>query len=116
MGSKSPLYLGNLSARRDWGHAKDYVEAQWMILQHDKPDDFIIATGEQYSVRDFVNAVANYLNIEIVWSGEGKDEIGTVTSVSGRSELLKDWIGKPLIIVDPRYFRKNIRMEAENLF
>ena len=104
-GSKAPLYLGNLSAKRDWGHAKDYVEAQWMILQHDDPDDFVIATGKQYSVKDFVNSVANYLGIEILWSGEGESEIGTVKSVSGKSESLKYWIDKPLIKVDPRYFR-----------
>ena len=97
--------LGNLSAKRDWGHAKDYVEAQWMILQHDDPDDFVIATGKQYSVKDFVNSVANYLGIEILWSGEGESEIGTVKSVSGKSESLKYWIDKPLIKVDPRYFR-----------
>ena len=105
MGSDAPLYLGNLSAMRDWGHAKDYVEAQWMILQHDNPDDFVIATGKQYSVKDFVNSVANYLNIEILWSGEGQKEIGTVKNVSGRSECLSHWVGKPLVIVDPRYFR-----------
>ena len=104
-GSKALLYLGNLSAKRDWGHAKDYVEAQWMILQHDNPDDFVIASGKQYSVRHFVNSVANYLGIEILWSGEGESEIGTVKSVSGKSESLKYWIDKPLIKVDPRYFR-----------
>ena len=112
MGSDAPLYLGNLSAMRDWGHAKDYVEAQWMILQHDNPDDFVIATGKQYSVKDFVNSVANYLNIEILWSGEGQKEIGTVKNVSGRSECLSHWVGKPLVIVDPRYFRP---AEVENL-
>ena len=112
MGSDAPLYLGNLSAMRDWGHAKDYVEAQWMILQHDNPDDFVIATGKQYSVKDFVNSVANYLNIEILWSGEGQKEIGTVKNVSGRSECLSHWVGKPLGIVDPRYFRP---AEVENL-
>ena len=112
LGSKAPLYIGNLSAKRDWGHAKDYIEAQWMILQHDKPDDFVIATGKQYSVKDFINYVANYLNIKILWLGEGKNEIGTVQSVSGRSASLKDWIGKTIIKIDPRYFRP---AEVENL-
>ena len=112
LGHKSPLYLGNLSAKRDWGHARDYVEAQWLILQHEKPDDFVIATGKQYSVRDFVNKVANYLGIEILWSGKGEDEVGVVNSVSGRSESMKDWISKPIVRVDPRYFRPS---EVETL-
>ena len=105
LGSSNPLYLGNLSAKRDWGHARDYVEAQWLILQHEKPDDFVIATGTQYSVRDFVNSVSEYLGIVIIWSGEGENEIGVVKKVSGRSENLKNWIGKTIVMVDPRYFR-----------
>ena len=94
-----------MSAKRDWGHARDYVEAQWLILQHEKPDDFVIATGTQYSVRDFVNSVSEYLGIVIIWSGEGENEIGVVKKVSGRSENLKNWIGKTIVMVDPRYFR-----------
>ena len=104
-GSKLPLYLGNLSAKRDWGHARDYVEAQWLILQHSNPDDFVIATGIQYSVRDFVNSVAKHIGMTIKWTGSGVDEIGVVEKVSGKSENLDEWIGKPIIKVDKRYFR-----------
>ena len=104
-GSKLPLYLGNLSAKRDWGHAKDYVEAQWLILQHSNPDDFVIATGTQYSVRDFVNSVAKHIGMTIKWVGEGVDEVGVVVSIKGQSENLSEWIGKPIVKVDERYFR-----------
>ena len=104
-GSKLPLYLGNLSAKRDWGHAKDYVEAQWLILQHSNPDDFVIATGIQYSVRDFVNSVAKHIGMTIKWVGEGVDEVGVVDSIKGQSENLSEWIGKPIVKVDERYFR-----------
>ncbi len=105
LGSKLPLFLGNLSAKRDWGHAKDYVEAQWLILQHSDPDDFVIATGVQRSVRDFVNSVAKYIGMTIKWTGKGVDEIGLVKNVSGKSETLNNWIGKPIVKVDKRYFR-----------
>ena len=71
LGLQDILYLGNLNAKRDWGHAKDYVEAQWLILQQDAPEDFIIATGEQHTVRDFINLSARALNMEIKWKGEG---------------------------------------------
>ena len=74
------LYLGNLDAKRDWGHARDYVEMQWMMLQQDEPDDFVIATGVQYSVRDFVNAAAEELGMKMRWEGEGVDEIGILVS------------------------------------
>ena len=104
-GSKLPIYLGNLSAKRDWGHAKDYVEAQWLILQHSNPDDFVIATGVQYSVRDFVNSVAKYIGMSIEWTGEGIDEVGIVCNINGKSESLSEWIGKPIVKVDERYFR-----------
>jgi len=104
-GSKLPLYLGNLSAKRDWGHAKDYVEAQWLILQHSNPDDFVIATGTQYSVRDFVNSVAKHIGMTIKWVGEGVDEVGVVDSIKGQSENLSEWIGKSIVKVDERYFR-----------
>jgi len=86
------LYLGNLDAKRDWGHAKDYVEMQWLMLQQDSPEDFAIATGEQYSVRDFVNAAAKELEMDINWIGTGVNEIG-------------NWNGKEIIKVDERYFR-----------
>ncbi len=87
------LYLGNMNALRDWGHAKDYVEMQWMMLQQDEPDDFVIATGVQYSVRDFVNAAAKEIGIAIIWKGSGVDEKGF------------DADGNCIVAVDPRYFR-----------
>ena len=104
-GSKLPLYLGNIEAKRDWGHAKDFVEAQWLILQHSIPDDFVISTGEQYSVKDFVNKVAELLGMEILWTGKGVDEIGTLINVTKKSVHLKELIGKPLVLIDKRYFR-----------
>ena len=104
-GSKLPLYLGNLSAKRDWGHARDFVEAQWLILQHHKPDDFVIATGFQHSVKDFVNSVSKYLGIQIQWCGKGNDEVGIVKQVSSHRKFLDFWVGKPIVIVDKRYFR-----------
>ena len=72
------LYIGNLNAKRDWGHAKDYVEMQWMMLQQQKPEDFVIATGTQHSVREFINLAAQKLDIDISWSGEGINEVGTI--------------------------------------
>ena len=87
------LYLGNLDAKRDWGHARDYIEMQWLMLQQEQADDFVIATGVQYSVRDFVNAAADELGISISWKGEGIDEKGY------------DADGKCIVAVDPRYFR-----------
>jgi GDPmannose 4,6-dehydratase len=87
------LYLGNLSALRDWGHARDYVEMQWLMLQQDRPEDYVIATGAQYSVRQFVDAAAAALGMQISWSGQGLDEIGT------------DEQGRVIVRVDPRYFR-----------
>ena len=94
LGLEDTLYLGNLSALRDWGHAKDYVEMQWLMLQQEEPEDFCIATGVQYSVRDFVNFAWSYLNKKIRWEGEGVHEKG-YDSESG--ELI--------VAVDPRYFR-----------
>jgi len=88
------LYLGNLSAKRDWGHAKDYVEMQWLMLQQDDPEDFVIATGVQYSVRDFVNKAALAVDIEMEWKGEGVDEKGYNKAT-----------GACIVEVDPRYFR-----------
>ena len=95
------LYLGNLDAKRDWGHAKDYVEMQWLMLQQDEPEDFCIATGVQYSVRDFVNAAANELGIHLRWEGSGVDELGIVVDAGNTS--LKP--GQVIVKVDPRYFR-----------
>jgi len=93
LGLQDCLYLGNLNARRDWGHAKDYVEMQWLMLQQAKAEDYVIASGEQYSVRDFVNAAAAELGIAIAWKGEGTDEKGYDAS------------GHCVVSVDPRYFR-----------
>ena len=93
LGLQSCLYLGNLDAKRDWGHAKDYVEMQWLMLQQDEPDDYVIATGAQYSVRDFVDAAARELGINIRWNGKGVDEKGY------------DNKGNCIVTVDPRYFR-----------
>jgi GDPmannose 4,6-dehydratase len=91
-GEQNILSLGNLNAKRDWGHAKDYVEMQWMMLQQELPDDFVIATGVQHSVRDFVEAVAREMSMEIAWRGSGINEVGSIE-------------GKDVIKVDPRYFR-----------
>jgi len=95
------LYLGNLDAKRDWGHAKDYVEMQWLMLQQDEPEDFCIATGVQYSVRDFVNAAANELGIHLRWEGSDVDEQGIVVD-PGTTSLKPDQV---IVKVDPRYFR-----------
>lgn len=94
LGLQDCLYLGNLNARRDWGHARDYVEMQWLMLQQDRPADFVIATGEQYSVRDFVEAAAHALGMAIRWEGESTSEKGIDT----RS-------GQQIVAVDSRYFR-----------
>jgi len=93
LGLQEELYLGNLDAKRDWGHARDYIEAQWLMLQQKSPEDFVIATGVQYSVRDFVNSAAKELNISVRWEGSGLNEKGF------------DANGKCIISVDPRYFR-----------
>ena len=93
LGLQDCLYLGNLNALRDWGHAKDYVAMQWLMLQQEKPEDFVIATGVQYSVRDFVNAAARELGIAITWKGEGVNEKGY------------DAMDKCIVQVDPHYFR-----------
>lgn len=93
LGLQECVYLGNLNAKRDWGHARDYVEMQWLMLQQDTPEDFVIATGVQYSVRDFVDAAAKELGIPMRWEGEGVDEKGY------------DANGKCIVAVDPRYFR-----------
>jgi GDPmannose 4,6-dehydratase len=94
VGLQDCLYLGNLNAKRDWGHAKDFVEAMWMILQQDDPDDYVIATGEQYSVREFVEEAAPYFGMKIAWEGEGLNEVGI-------DKLTK----KTVIQVNPKYFR-----------
>ncbi len=103
LGLQDCLYLGNMSALRDWGHAKDYVEMQWLMLQQDKPEDFVIATGVQYSVRQFVQFAARELGITLVFSGEGGAEVGTVAAVHGDQARCK--VGDVIVRVDPRYFR-----------
>ena len=91
-GLEQCLYMGNLDALRDWGHAKDYVRMQWLMLQQDQPEDFVIATGVQYSVRQFIEWTAAELGMQINWQGSGVDEVGYVN-------------GKAIIRIDPRYFR-----------
>ena len=107
MGIQEGLYLGNMDAKRDWGHAKDYVEMQWRMLQQDTPDDFVIATGKQYSVREFVTIAALELGITLRWEGTGVDEVAIVESVADKDSDLKttDLVGKTIVQVDPRYFR-----------
>lgn len=103
-GLESCLFLGNMNALRDWGHAKDYVRMQWMMLQQDKPEDFVISTGKQYSVRQFVEWSASELGITLRFEGEGVDEIGIVASIAdGADTQLK--VGQVIIRVDSRYFR-----------
>ena len=94
VGLQDCLYLGNLNAKRDWGHAKDFVEAMWLMLQQDEPEDYVIATGKQYSVREFVEEAAPYFGMQITWRGEGLDEIG-----------YDIFSGKEVIRVNPKYFR-----------
>jgi GDPmannose 4,6-dehydratase len=94
LGLQERLYLGNLDALRDWGHARDYVEMQWLMLQQDDPEDFVIATGVQHSVRDFVNVAAGEVGMQIRWEGAGVDEKGYDAKT-----------GKCVVSVDPRYFR-----------
>jgi len=93
LGLQDCLYLGNMDARRDWGHARDYVEMMWLMLQQQKPEDFVIATGEQHSVREFVELAAKELGLSIMWQGQGVDEKGV------------DQNGRVIVQIDPRYFR-----------
>ena len=99
LGLQKTLYLGNLNAMRDWGHAKDYVEVQWLMLQQEKPSDFVIATGKQYSVRDFINLAAKNLDMKIEWKGKDEDEIGICEN-------------KEIIKIDTNYYRPT---EVESL-
>jgi len=116
LGIQDTLYLGNLDAKRDWGHARDYVEMQWLMLQQEKPDDFVIATGVQFSVRDFINAAADELEMKIRWEGHGLEEVGYLISPFGGgngggnnpSPLAGESKGegeKVVVRVAPRYFR-----------
>jgi GDPmannose 4,6-dehydratase len=104
LGVQDCLYLGNLDSKRDWGHAKDYVEMQWLMMQQEQPDDYVIATGQQYSVRQFVVVAAAEVGIELRWEGSGVDEVGIIAAVE--DDALSYLVtGKPIIKVDPRYFR-----------
>ena len=94
MGLQDRLYLGNMDAKRDWGYAGDYVEAMWMMLQQDKPDDYVIATGENHTVREFVELAFAQVGVNLEWQGKGVDEKGVDSTT-----------GKVLVEVDPRYFR-----------
>jgi GDPmannose 4,6-dehydratase len=111
LGLQDCVHLGNLDARRDWGHAKDFVRAQWMILQQPQPDDYVIATGEQRSVRDFFVAAAAELGLKIAFEGKGQAEVGRIAQVpAGRWPALKS--GQVVVRIDPRYFRPS---EVETL-
>jgi GDPmannose 4,6-dehydratase len=104
MGLEDCLYMGNIDALRDWGHAKDYVRMQWMMLQQDAPHDFVIATGKQYSVREFIDWSAKALGITLEFKGSGIDEVGVVAAIDGDlAPNLK--VGQEIVRIDPRYFR-----------
>ena len=114
LGLQDRLYLGNLDAKRDWGHAKDFVKAQWLILQQDRPDDYVIATGKQYSVREFCERAFSEAGIELAWEGRGLEEIGVVADRRpspalekyerhGQTQVLQK--GRTVVSIDPRYFR-----------
>ncbi len=109
-GLEECLYIGNMNALRDWGHAKDYVRMQWMMLQQDEPKDYVIATGVQYSVRQFIEKAAAELGIAIRWEGEGVDEVGIVDNLNVRNASLST--GKVIVRIDSRYFRPS---EVETL-
>ena len=112
-GLESCLFLGNMDSLRDWGHAKDYVRMQWMMLQQETAEDFVIATGKQISVREFVRMSAREAGIELEFSGEGVDEIATVTAVTDAAKAPAVKPGDVIVRVDPRYFRP---AEVETLF
>ena len=104
MGLEDCLYMGNIDSLRDWGHAKDYVRMQWLMLQQDMPEDFVIATGQQYSVREFIQWSARELSMELEFSGDGVDEIATVVSLDNNvAPAVKP--GDVILRIDPRYFR-----------
>ena len=103
-GLEDCLYMGNMDALRDWGHAKDYVRMQWMMLQQDKPQDFVIATGVQYSVRDFITWTAAALGIQIQFEGQGVNEVAKVVAITGDNAPAPK-VGQAIVKVDPRYFR-----------
>jgi GDPmannose 4,6-dehydratase len=102
VGTQQCLHVGNLNARRDWGHARDYVEAMRLILQQERPEDFVIATGEQRSVREFITAAGEALGVGIVWSGEGTDEVGVVDRIE---QAVSVDVGQTIVRIDPVYYR-----------
>ena len=104
LGLEKCIYMGNIDSLRDWGHAKDYVKMQWMMLQQDAPEDFVIATGVQYSVREFIEWAGSELGVTIDFSGTGVDEIGTVSSIQGNLAPALS-VGDVVVRIDPRYFR-----------
>ncbi len=104
-GLEKCLYLGNMDALRDWGHAKDYVRMQWMMLQQDQPDDFVIATGKQISVREFVIMSAQEAGIQLTFSGSGVDEIATISNITDPEKAPSAKVGDVIVRIDPRYFR-----------
>ncbi len=107
-GLQSGLYLGNLNAKRDWGHARDYVEMQWRMLQQETPEDYVIATGQQITVREFIDAAAAKMGVTLRWEGEGVDEVGIVDSISPTAlagDEMKINEGDTIIRVDPTYYR-----------
>jgi GDPmannose 4,6-dehydratase len=105
-GLEDCLYLGNMDALRDWGHAKDYVEMQWLMLQQDAPEDFVIATGVQYSVRQFVEMAAAELGITLRWEGEGINEVGIVAALGEQAQVAsRQLLNQTIVRIDPRYFR-----------
>ena len=121
LGLQEKLFMGNLDAKRDWGHAKDYVEMQWLMLQQDKPEDFVIASGQQHSVREFITLSAGEVGIDLEWHGAGLDEIGVVKSIVENKNMLNGPILKPkvsakpgdtIVAIDPNYFRPT---EVESL-
>ncbi len=112
LGLQDCLYLGNLDAKRDWGHARDYVQMQWLMLQQEQPEDYVIATGEQHSVRDFVNAAAAELAVTLRWQGKGVEEVGIVADLPAGASKNGMKVGEVIVRVDPRYFRPT---EVESL-
>lgn len=106
LGLQERVYIGNLDARRDWGHARDYVVAQWLILQQDEPDDYVIATGKQYSVRDLCSLAFERVGIDLEWQGEGIDEKGVASRIRQVNDVVvKVKPGDTVVMIDPRYFR-----------
>lgn len=107
MGNEDCLYMGNIDAKRDWGHTKDYVEMQWMMLQQEQPTDYVIATGKQYSVREFIEFSARELGLTIEWRGQGEAETGVVVAITKEIDGIKPerLLNKVIVKIDPRYYR-----------